>query len=58
MMKRLPRVVLGVRKSTSTDEELKIIPFSPSFVLHLINEVLWFVALGRLEYVHTGAYGS
>ena len=58
MMKRLPRVVVGVRKATPTDEELKIIPFSPSFVLHLINEVLRFVALGRLEYVHTGAYDS
>ena len=50
-MKRLPRVVVGVRKTTPTDEELKIIPFSPSFVLHLINEVLRFIALGRLKNV-------
>jgi hypothetical protein len=31
---------LGVRKTTSPDEELKIIVLSPSFVLHYINEVL------------------
>ena len=58
MSERLPRVVLGVRKTTSPDEEFKIIVFGPSFVLHLINEVLWFVALGLLEYVHTGVYHS
>ena len=40
MSKRLPRVVLGVRKATPPDEELKIIVFSPSFVLHLMTEVL------------------
>jgi hypothetical protein len=40
MIERLPRVVVGVRKTTSPDEELKIIVFSPSFVLHYINEVL------------------
>jgi hypothetical protein len=39
MTKRLPRVVVGVRKATTPDEELKIIVFVPSFVLHLINEV-------------------
>ena len=43
-------------KSTPPDEELKIIVFSPSFVLHYINEVLLFVPLGRLKHVHTGAY--
>ncbi len=48
--------MVGVTKATPTDEELKIIPFSPSFVLHLINEVLRLVALGRLEYVHTGEH--
>ena len=58
MTERLPRVVLGVRKATPPDEELKIIVFSPSFVLHLINEVLRLVPLGHLEYVHTGAYLS
>ena len=58
MTERLPRVVLGVRKATPPDEELKIIVFSPSFVLHLINEVLRLVPLGRLKYVHTGAYRS
>ncbi len=45
-MKRLPRVVVGVRKATPTDEELKIIPFSPSFVLHLINK---YCALSLLD---------
>jgi hypothetical protein len=58
MIERLPRVVLGVRKTTSTDEELKIIVFSPSFVLHYINEVLRFVPLGLLKYVQTGEYHS
>ena len=52
MTERLPRVVLGVRKATPPDEELKIIVFSPSFVLHLINDVLWLVPLGHLKYVH------
>ena len=54
MSERLPRVVLGVRKATSPDEEFKIIVFSPSFVLNYINEVLRLVSLGRLKYVHTG----
>ena len=40
MNKRLPRVVLGVRNATPPDEELKIIVFSPSYVLDLMNEVL------------------
>ena len=47
MTERLTRVVLGVRKATPHDEELKIIVFSPSFVLHLINEVLRLVPLGE-----------
>jgi hypothetical protein len=55
LSERLPRVVLGVRKATPhdeelkiiyCDEELKIIVFSPSFVLHLIN-----VPLGRLLFL-------
>ena len=58
MNKSLPRVVLGVRKTTSPDEEFKIIVLSPSFVLHYINEVLKLVSLGRLKYVHTGVYHS
>ncbi len=58
MTKSLPRVVLGVRKATPPDEELKIIVFSPSFVLHLIEEVFQFVPLGLLKYVHTGVYHS
>ena len=58
MIERLPRVVLGVRKTTPPDEELKIIVFSPSFVLHYIDEVLRLVPLGRLKYDHTGAYHS
>ena len=58
MSERLPRVVLGVRKATSPDEELKIIVCSPSFVLHYINEVLRLVSLGHLKYVHTGVYHS
>jgi hypothetical protein len=33
MNERLPRVVLGVRKVTSPDEEFKIVVFGPSFVL-------------------------
>ena len=49
---------VGVRKATSPDEELKIIVFFPSFVLHLINDVLRIVPLGHLKYVHTGAYLS
>ena len=49
---------LGVRKDTSPDEELKIIVFSPSIVLHYINEVLLLVSLGHLKYVHTGVYRS
>ncbi len=61
MTERLPRVVLGVRKTTPTDEELKITVFSLSFVLHLINEVLCiirdslallaFVTLSRVRFV-------
>ncbi len=51
----LPRVVRRVRKVTTPDEEFKIIIFSPTFVLHYINEVLWFVSLGRIK-IHTGAY--
>ncbi len=51
-------VVLGVRKDTSPDEELKIIVFSPSFVLDLIDEVLCLVPLGHLKYVHIGVYHS
>ncbi len=43
---------------TSRLLELKIIVFSPSFVLHLINEELRIVPLGHLKYVHTGAYNS
>ncbi len=58
MSESLPRVVLGVRKTTTSDEEFKIIVFSPSFVLHYINEVLWLVSLGHLKYVHTGVYHS
>ncbi len=58
MIEKLPRVVLGVRKTTTPDEELKIIVFSPAFVLHYINEVLRLVSLGHLKYVHTGAYHS
>jgi hypothetical protein len=50
--------MLGVRKATPPDEELKIIVFIPSFVLHLINAVLRLVPLGRLKYVHTGVYRS
>ena len=47
-----------VRHKTPHDEEFKIIVFSPSFVLHYINEVLWLVSLGRLKYVHTAPYRS
>ena len=53
----------GVRKTTSPDEEFKIIVFSPSFVLHYINEVLRLVFPGRLKDVripvcHIDAYHS
>ena len=58
MSERLPGVVLGVRKATPFDEEFKIIVFSPSFVLHHINEVLRLVSLGHLKYVHTSVYHS
>jgi hypothetical protein len=54
MIERFPRIVLGVRKTMTPDVELKIIVFSPSFVLHFINEVILLVSLGHLKYVHTG----
>ena len=37
MIERLPRVVLGVRKATSPDEELKIIVFSPAERIYCIT---------------------
>ncbi len=39
----------GVRKTTPPDEEFKIFVFSPSFVLHYINEVLCLVFPGHLK---------
>ena len=58
MNDRIPRIVLGVRKATTPDEEFKIIVFSPSFVLHYINEELRLVSIERLIHVHTGVYHS